>query len=154
MGDSDFDFDEWLKVGYNTGMFDFSAPIFKDHNMMTYEEAISFLNDLAQQGTISTESGMKALEKADVSSYFMGLVEEDWSAVQCEAIGTRQIPGWKYVVTPESTHEGVWIPMTISVIVMDDMFQIIEGRTSVAKFKTKEEAGSYILKWILGYLNI
>ena len=144
MEDNGMSFKEWFNIGKMTGMFDFNAPGLKDADL-TYSEAMQFLGmlqDMQSAGIISNEKSIEALDKASVTSYFRDLVEDD-PRVRYEEIGTGQIPGWRYRV--RATYNDV-----ISVLrTGESTFVICEGSVEVKTCKTKEEAGVYVLKWIL-----
>ena len=80
MGDSDFDFNEWLGYGLAGGMFNFGVGPFADIQDLSYEDAIKVANDLysvaLQDGEISKEAGRQAIEKLSFVDYFLGLLKD------------------------------------------------------------------------------
>lgn len=146
MGDKEYSLSDWFEVGKMTGMFDFSAPGLKDADL-TYSEAMQYfgvLQEMQEAGVLTNESALETLDKVSIHNYFKNLVDKGDEYVEYIEIGNSVVPGFQYRVESGNHHFS-----DIVVLYKDDEFIVSEDGKRTKTYKTKEEAGIYVMKWIL-----
>jgi len=146
MGDSDFSLSDWFEIGKMTGMFNFDAPGLRDTDL-TYSEAMQYLGilqEMHEAGALTSESALETLEKVSLHDYFRNLVDKEDEYVEYTEIGTTFVPGFHYRVESRNHHFS-----DIVVLYQNDKFLVSENGKTTKTYKTKEEAGIYVMKWIL-----
>lgn len=146
MGDKEYSLSDWFEIGKMTGMFDFSAPGLRDTDL-TYSEAMQYLGvlqEMQEAGVLTNESALETLDKVSIHDYFKNLVDKEDEYVEYIEIGNSVVPGFHYRVESRNHHFS-----DIIVLYKDDEFIISEDGNTTKTYKTKEEAGIYVMKWIL-----
>jgi len=146
MGDKEYSLSDWFEIGKMTGMFDFSAPGLRDTDL-TYSEAMQYLGvlqEMQEAGVLTNENALETLDKVSIHDYFKNLVDKGDEYVEYTEIGNYVVPGFQYRVESGNHHFS-----DIVVLYKDDEFIVSEDGKRTKTYKTKEEAGIYVMKWIL-----
>ena len=151
-------FDDEDKYGYSYSYHGFDAfsgafrkyyePCYDDDTFMAdyYKFAReglhddSILYDSSSRWTSAEEAVIRAFYHEFID-YFKNLVR-DCSAIDVSEIGTTIIPGIMYSVKSTDKDLSVFIDSNKQSFIVSDMI-------ATKTFADKEEAGTYILKWVL-----
>jgi len=135
--DLDFssDFKTWLNIGKHTGVFDFSQvdDLYKAYN---YEDALK----IASLAYSEKQATWK--ENADIDKiYFKNLFEDSGYNYHIKDIYNGDVE----IHFDFPIEDGCVLIKRAGI----DEYQVITRMTNQIVFKTREDAGIYILKWLL-----
>ena len=135
---NNYNFNDWFKIGSETGMFDFSSPILRNYDL-AYQEAVNFIDNLKTTPDITVEDVAERSMSDD--RYFMTLPEDP--EIRVERMWLGQNPGYQYRLP-----QGLFC----TVIKYGDTYKVSpQFDPNTRKFKSRQEAGIFILKWILSH---